>query len=198
MILNWLRGEMVTLTGIFGAAITILAQLSRVLPLTPWLAEPLAWWEAAIHYLWRPILELFGIELHPHLVGALNAAAFLTMIGIGVRISAKHHGTPLAPLLTARWLDDMSWPSLAVFAALCFVFLFGHDPEPSGSAPLMLFGSRNLGTYAFALVVTAGYIAGDFIGHHEFHHRLYRLAALVVATIALNFALHCGLQSSSP
>jgi hypothetical protein len=35
-------------------------------------------------------------------------------------------------------------------------------------------------------MVTAGYIAGDYIGHEEFHRRLLRLAALVAVLVAAN------------
>ena len=191
--LIWLRREFVALIGVVGEATTILSQLSNVVPMAPWLANVLAWWRDLTQLLWRSPFELVGLPLHPHLAGAFSAAVFMTVIGVGGRVSAEIGGTPLKPLLTARWLDDMSWPSVGVFAAFCMVFLLGHDPNPSASAPLTLFGSEGAGQYAFALVVTAGYIAGDFVGHHEFHRRLYRVAALVLATVALDFALRWAL-----
>lgn len=185
---NWIRGEIIAMAGVFGAAMTVLSQLSKVLPMAPFLATALAWWETDINVLWGPVLAPLGMELHPHLYGATSAAVFMGMIGIGARISAKLQGAPVGSLKEFP-LDDMSWPSLAIFAALCMTFLLGHDPAPNDTSPLIVMGSKTLGKYAFAIVVSIGYFAGEYLGRHEFHRRLYRLAALVLFVLALNFAV---------
>ena len=74
------------------------------------------------------------------------------------------------------------------------MFLFGNDSDPSAGTALTWFGSRELGGYAFALVVTAGYIAGDFIGHREFHLGLYRLALFVLVIVGSDFSLRSVIE----
>ncbi|MGE0628186.1 MAG: hypothetical protein AB7O43_10210 [Hyphomicrobiaceae bacterium] len=68
-------------------------------------------------------------------------------------------------------------------------FLVGQDASPSKAVPLTVFGSPKAGQYAFAVIVTAGYWAGDYIGHREFHERLYRLALLVIAVVAADLVV---------
>jgi hypothetical protein len=178
--------ESVAALAMTGAAITVLAVLSKTMPTSPYVARLLERWQDLMHSLWRPPFELAGIELHPNLVAALNVALFMTLIGVGARFSRWLAGRPLAPL-SWRFFEDQSWPSLLVFAALCMIFLLGAGNTLDN--PLTLFGSEDLGKYAFSLLGTAGYFAGDFIGHREFHLRLYRLAALVAALVAVNLAL---------
>lgn len=170
-----------------GAAITVLAQLAHVMPMAPPMPELLARWQDAMHHLWRPPLELAGIAVHPHIIAALNAAFFMTMIGVGGRISATLLGRPQGPLISARFFEDQTWPSLMVFMALCVVFLLGSDSAPEEHR-LVFFGSEKLGGYAFAIIVMVGYFLGDYVGHREFHLRLFRLAVLVAAIVAVNFA----------
>jgi hypothetical protein len=184
--LNWLKRESIAMLAMLGAALTVLAQLRHQMPLAPWLERIVDYWQLAIRGFWRPPFDWLGAPLHHDLVAALTLAAFMTAIGVGARVSARLAGKPLAPIVLGRWLDGMSWPSLAVFVALVIVFLIGHGA--SASEPLVMWGSRTAGKYAFALTVTAGYIAGDYVGHDEFHRRLLRLAALVVLLVAASFA----------
>ncbi|HXF55318.1 MAG TPA: hypothetical protein VNK52_14475 [Hyphomicrobiaceae bacterium] len=169
-----------------GAALTVLAQLGKSFELAPWLVGLLALWDEATRALWRPPLSLIGAPIHHDLIAAMTLAWFMAMIGVGARVSGRFSATPLAPIDWTRWLDGMSWPSLAVYAALCLIFLFGHGA--SAADPLIIAGSATLGKYAFAVTVTAGYVAGDFIGHDEFHRRLLRLAALVAVLVAASCA----------
>jgi hypothetical protein len=67
------------------------------------------------------------------------------------------------------------------------VFLLGHGV--SHTDPLVVWGSREWGKYAFACTVAAGYAAGDYVGHGEFHRRLLRLAVLVPLLLAVNYGL---------
>ena len=184
--LTWLKRESIATLAMLGAALTVLAQLAHEMPLAPWLERIVAYWQLAMRGFWRPPLAWLGAPLHHDLVAALTLAAFMTMIGAGARVSARLGGTPLTPIVLTRWLDGMSWPSLIVFAALALVFLLGHGA--SASDPLVLWGSRTAGKYAFALTVTAGYAAGDYIGHEEFHRRLLRLAVLAVLLVGANLA----------
>ena len=135
--------------------------------------------------LWRPPLDMLGLPLHRNLVAALTAALFMAMIGIGARVSARLSGAPLPPIVLTRWLDGMTWPSLMVFAGISITFLFGHGA--SYTDPLVVWGSREWGKFMFACTVTAGYAAGDYLGHGEFHQRLLRLAVLVPLLLALNY-----------
>jgi len=187
-VLDWLRRETVATLAMLGAALTVLAQLANSITVAPWLDWLLEQWEGASRAFWHPPLSLVGAPIHAHLVAALTIAWFLAMIGIGARISGHFSGNPLAPVVWTRWLDGMSWPSLIVFAAICVIFLIGHGA--SASAPrLVIWGSETIGKYAYALTVTAGYVAGDFVGHEEFHRRLLRLAALVIVLVAVSFGI---------
>jgi hypothetical protein len=185
---TWLKREAIALVAMTGAAITVLAQLAHQMPMAPPVPELLAQWQDFMHRLWRPPLELAGIDVHPHIVAAVNASFFMTMIGIGGRISARLSGKPLGPLFSGRFFEDQTWPSLLVFAALCIVFLMGSDSAPHQHR-LVLFGSEKLGSYAYAITVAVGFFLGDYIGHREFHRRLLRLAVLVAAFVAVNFAV---------
>jgi hypothetical protein len=183
-VLDWLRRESIATLAMLGAALTVLAQLRHEVPFSPWLERLLGLWQEATRYFWQPPLEWVGVPLHRHLVAALTLASFLAMIGVGARVSGRLSGAPLRPIVLTRWLDGMTWPSLVVYAALVLVFMLGHGA--SAADPLVLWGSRTAGQYAFALTVTAGYIAGDYIGHEEFHRRLLRLAALVALLVVAN------------
>lgn len=170
-----------------GAALSVLAELAKAMPLAPEIARIVTRWHEMTNALWRPPLDLIGIGLHQDIVAALNVSAFMTLLGIGARISANLGGEPLAPLRSGRFFDDQTWPSLIVFGALCFIFLLGSGSDLSH--PLTVMDSEEIGKYAFALLVTAGYFAGDFIGHRAFHLRLYRLAGIVAALSLANLAM---------
>ena len=185
--LAWLRSESLATAAMFGTALTLLVQLSTLIPFAPPLAALLTLWTSMTQAIWRPPLELIGLPLHRHLVAALTAAVFMAMIGVGARVSARLSGAPLPPIVLSRWLDGMTWPSLMVFAAISIAFLLGHAASPSD--PLIVWGSREWGKFAFACTVAAGYVAGDYVGHGEFHRRLLRLAVLVPLLLALNYAL---------
>lgn len=184
-LVRWLKRESLSVLAMTGAALTLLAELRRVMPVAPKLASLLDHLQAMTQELWRPPLELAGIGLHHDLVAALNIALFLTLIGLGARVSAAVGGPPIGPLAMGRFFDDQTTPSLVIFAAICMVFLIGHGAGPGD--PLIVFGDPILGRYAFAILVTLGYFAGDFLGHAEFHRRLYRLAVLVAVLVGVNF-----------
>jgi hypothetical protein len=185
-VLNWLRRECVATLAMLGAALTVLAQLGKSLEPAPWLTWLLELWDEATRAFWQPPLSLIGAPMHHDLMAAVTLAWFMAMIGVGARISGRFSATPPAPIDWTRWLDGMSWPSLAVYAALCVVFLLGHGA--SAADPLVIWGSHTAGRYAYAVTVTAGYVAGDFIGHDEFHRRLLRLAALVALLVIASLA----------
>jgi hypothetical protein len=185
--LDWLRRESLAALAMFGTALTLLGQLAALIPIAPPLADLLTLWTYLTQSLWRPPLDLLGLPLHRNLVAALTAALFLAMIGAGARVSAQLSGAPLPPIDLTRWLDDMTWPSLMVFAGISITFLFGHGATPTD--PLVVWGSREWGKYIFACTVSAGYVAGDYLGHGEFHRRLLRLAVLVPLLVALNYGL---------
>jgi hypothetical protein len=194
--LDWLRRETVATLAMLGAALTALAQLGPHMPLALWLERLLSAWQEATRWFWHPPLAWIGAPLHHDLVAAVTLAAFLAAIGIGARVSGRLAGAPLPPIVLTRWLDGMSWPSLMVYAALALIFLMGHGA--SAADPLVLWGSRIAGKYAFALTVTAGYIAGDYIGHEEFHRRLLRLAVLVAIILAANLLVLRSAAQVSP
>jgi hypothetical protein len=171
----------------FGTALTLLGQFAALVPLAPPVAKLLMLWNGLTQAIWHPPLDLVGLPLHRNLVAALTAALFMAMIGAGARVSARLSGAPLPPIILTRWLDGMTWPSLMVFAAISVTFLLGHGA--SHTDPLVVWGSREWGKFVFACTVTAGYAAGDYIGHGEFHRRLLRLAVLVPLLLALNYAL---------
>ncbi len=189
--LLWLRREIVALAGEIGAALTVLAQIANARPMLPWLTELLRQWREAEVWLVGLPLAALGLEPHAHIVAALAAAGFMAMIGAGARVSRRLAGNPLPPLgQSFRWFEDMSWPSLIIFALLTMAFLFGQQADPAGSAPVTLFGSQYLGRYGYAIIAAAGYWAGDYIGHHDFHLRLYRLAALVAGALIVEAFMH--------
>jgi hypothetical protein len=186
-ILSWLKHESLALFALSGAALTVMAELGQAIPLAPQISTFLSRWQEFTRAFWRPPLELAGLTLHHDLVAALNVSVFMALLGIGARFSAYPSKAALAPINFSRFFDDQTWPSLITFAALCLIFLIGHGANENDV--LILWGSKELGKYAFAFVVTAGYFAGDFIGHRAFHLRLYRLVAVVAILVAINFAL---------
>jgi len=182
-----LKRESIALLALSGAALTVLAQLANVMPVTPQIATWLAGWQHLTQTFWRPPLNLVGVPLHHDMAAALNVSVFMALLGFGARMSARLSGEPLAPVGFDRFFDDQTWPSLIAFGALCTVFLVGHGA--SSTDKLLVMGSEELGKYAFAVTVTLGYFAGDFIGHRQFHRRLYRLAAIVAVVAAVNLAI---------
>lgn len=185
---GWLKRESVALLALSGAALTVLAQISALMPLAPALAHVLAGWQELTRGVWRPPFDLVGVALHPDLVAALTVSAFMALLGGGARLSARLGGEPLEPMTAGRFFDDQTWPSLIVFAALSLVFLMGTGSADSSDV-LRVMGSEEVGKLAFAGIVTTGYFAGDFIGHRPFHLRLYRLAAIVAVLVVANLAL---------
>lgn len=110
------------------------------------------------------------------------------MIGVGSRIARNFSRRPLAPI-EVRFLDDMGWLSVIIFAGIVYVFLIGSGPNPDAAPPLTLYDSELAGRYFFAIIVTVGYALGDFFGHRAFHHRLLRMAAVIGVLIAAAWLL---------
>lgn len=176
---DWLKRASYAWFGLSGALLTVLGQLANACVLSPGLSQFVMWWPEVLRTAWRPPLELVGIEPHPHVAAVLSFALFLIMIGIGARLDARSGPQPLPPLMQARLLDDMTWPSLIVFAWLLVVFLSGLGHDPADDTPLRLFGSALAGRLSFALIAMFGYATADWFGHHLFHDRLYLLAGTV-------------------
>jgi hypothetical protein len=176
----WLVRESIALLGMAGAALTVLGQLARVMPLSPPFLDVLGWWVTVTLDFWLTLSAELGFYVHSHIQAALALAVFLAMIGLGARISAIVTRTPLE----RRWefLDGMTWSSFAIIGALVIIFLLGHDVE----GPID--GGRAI-QYTFAIIITAGFALGNFLGQRGFHSRLYRLAALLALLVALNFWL---------
>jgi len=186
--LKFLRKELVALLAETGAALTVLSQLASEVAMPDTLRDFLSFWRQVLTTVWTPVLKHFDFALHPHLIAALSLAVFLCLLGIGARMARARGRAPLAPL-EFRFLEDMSFPSLLVYAGLVYAFLIGSGPNPAQDPPIVLFGSEIAGRYTFALIVTIGYALGDFLGHKAFHWRLLRVAALVGAgVVGLIFA----------
>jgi hypothetical protein len=180
---GWLARESLALLGMAGAALTVLSQLAWVMPVSRPFMDLLGWWMTVTSNFWLTHYDSLGFYPHAHLQAAIALAAFLTMIGLGARISAISSGTPLQH----RWgfLDGMTWPSLAIMGVLAIIFLLGYDPNPSG-ASYEGAGGKETVKYLFAIILMLGYAAGDILGQRGFHIRLYRLAALLIFAVALN------------
>lgn len=180
---GWLARESLALLGMAGAALTVFSQLAAIMPLSRPFTDILGWWITVSSNFWLDRYDEIGFYPHTHLQAAIALAAFLALIGFGARISAVVSGTPLQ----RRWgfLDGMTWPSLAIMGVLAIIFLLGHDPDAS-SASYEGFGGKETVKYLFAIILTVGYAAGDFLGQRGFHIRLYRLAALLILAVGLN------------
>jgi hypothetical protein len=180
---GWLARESLALLGMAGAALTVFSQLAAIMPLSRPFMDILGWWITVSSNFWLDRYDDIGFYPHAHLQAAIALAAFLTLIGLGARMSAIISGTPLQ----RRWgfLDGMTWPSLAIMGILAIVFLLGHDPDAS-SATYDGAGGRETVKYLFAIILTVGYAAGDLLGQRGFHVRLYRLALLLILSLALN------------
>jgi hypothetical protein len=165
-----------------GAALTVFSQLASIMPLSRPFLDVLGWWITVNSNFWLDQYDAIGFYPHSHLQAAIALAAFLTLIGFGARISAIWTGTRLE----RRWgfLDGMTWPSLAIMAILAVLFLLGHDPNASSATYDGT--SKETIKYLFAIILTVGYAAGDFLGQRGFHVRLYRLAILLILGLALN------------
>jgi hypothetical protein len=181
--LRYVRNNTLAFLSQCGAVLTILAQLSSELALPDWLMGPLAGWRNLTLRMWQPLFDVAGLTPHPNLVAALSVAFFLSLIGVGARVSRSYTRRPLAPL-EMRFLDDMGWLSVAVLGSIIYVFLIGSGPDPSKVAPLEVYGSELAGRYLFAVIVMIGYALGDFFGHRAFHYRLLRMAAIFGLLIA--------------
>ncbi len=180
---GWLLRESVALLGMAGAALTVFSQLAWFLPLSRPFLGALGWWMTLSSNFWLTHYEDLGFYPHTHLQAAIALAAFLTLIGFGARVAAIISGTPLQ----RRWgfLDGITWPSLAIMGVLAIVFLLGHDPNASTAAGDGAAGKETI-KYMFAIILTVGYAAGDFLGQRGFHIRLYRLAVLLIFGLGLN------------
>jgi len=186
--LKFLRKELIALLAEAGAAITVLSQLASEVAMPDWLRDFLILWRQILTAIWTPLLKHFEFGLHPQLIAALSVAVFMLLLGVGARTARARSRAPLAPL-EFRFLEDMSFLSLLVYAGLVYAFLIGSGPDPAQEPPITLFGSEIAGRYTFALIVTLGYALGDFIGHKAFHWRLLRLATVIGALfVGLIFA----------
>ncbi|HWB44489.1 MAG TPA: hypothetical protein VG900_03545 [Hyphomicrobiaceae bacterium] len=179
--LAWVKRESVALVGVAGASLTALGQLVNAMPMVPLLRDTVSLWQRLTHGFWRPPAAAFGTTLHPHIVASLTLGVFLLTIGAGARLAGRLRGHPSPRGAISRRLGDESWLSLAVFAALCIIFLIGHEGQR-----LVVWGSERVGGYAFAIPVAAGYIAGSVIGGQAFHSRMLRLGLVVVLLLAGN------------
>jgi hypothetical protein len=188
-LLRWLRSEAIATLAVAGTALTLLAELTPVIAMSPRLANVLHRWRDLTNSLWHPPFDLAGVKLHPDIAAALTIAAFLIAMGIGGRIAALRSDAPL-PRPSARrfWTtDDQSWQSLLAFGAVCIVFLLGRTSLDQ--QPLTVLGSEQWGEWLFAGIGAAGYLLGSFIGEGAFHRRLVRTIALVALILAADFAL---------
>ena len=180
--LKFLRKELIALLAEAGAALTVLSQLASEVAMPDWLRDFLILWRQMLTAIWTPLLKHFEFTLHPQLVAALSVAMFLCLLGVGARFARARSRAPLAPL-EFRFLEDMSFLSLLVYAGLVYAFLIGSGPEPAQEPPIKLFGTEIAGRYTFALIVTLGYALGDVFGHKAFHWRLLRLATVIGAIL---------------
>jgi hypothetical protein len=180
-LLAWLKRESNALFGVAGAALTTLGQLAGTMPMVPAVRDTVNLWQRLTHDFWRPPAAALGTSLHPHIVASLTLAVFLLTMGIGARVSRRLSGRPPPQGSLSQRLGDESRISLAIFAALCIIFLIGHDGER-----LVVFGSEKLGGYAFALPAAAAYITGSVIAGQAFHARMLRLGIVVAVLIAGN------------
>ncbi len=180
---GWLLRESIALLGMAGAAVTVFSQLAAMIPISRPFMDILGWWMTVSSNFWLTHYDDLGFYPHSHLQAAIALAAFLTMIGLGARISAMWSGERLQ----RRWpfLEGMTWPSLAIMASLAMIFLLAHDPTPSETT-FESAASRELIKYMFAVILMVGYALGDHLGQRGFHIRLYRLAFLVLLLVALN------------
>ena len=183
---NWLLREGVALLGIAGAALSVLAQLAWVMPLSRPFMEVLGWWMTLSSDFWLANYDRLGFYPHSHLQAAIGLAAFLATMGLGARISGLLSGAAFS----RRWgfLEGMNWPSLAIMAGLAVIFLISHD---AGPASALDDGAASTGSskFVFSVILMAGYALGDALGQRGFHRRLYRLAIVLFLLVALNIWL---------
>ncbi|MEQ1577397.1 MAG: hypothetical protein ABL894_07070 [Hyphomicrobium sp.] len=176
--------EFVATMGVSGATLTVLSQLNGVVPMAPWLTSTLVWWHDTMQAFWRPPLEAFHLDVHPHLLAAATLSLFLAVMAGGARIAARAEGLNKPPS-RYDFLDGQSLWSVGVFASLLIVFVFGQDKTPNDS-PLIICASKEAGKLAFALVGCSGYFLGDMIARDGFHRRLIRLGLILAAILMTN------------
>lgn len=180
---GWLAREAIALVGMGGAALTVLAQLAWFVPMSAPFLDVLGTWMTYNSNFWLTNYDRLGFYPHSHLQAAIALAIFLTLIGLGARVSARLSGRPH----DRNWglFDGMTWPSLVIMSILGVVFLLGHDPDPS-RATYDDAGGKETVKYLFAVILAAGYGLGDYLGQKGFHTRLYRLAVLIILLLGLN------------
>ncbi len=132
---------------------------------------------------WLSHYDELGFYPHSHVQAAMSLAVFLTLIGLGARVSAILSGTPLA----RRWslFEGITWPSLAIMGILGIVFLIGQDPG-AATATYDGAGGKETVKFLFAIILATGYGLGDYLGQRGFHTRLYRLAILLLLLLGFN------------
>lgn len=179
----WLVRESIALLGMAGAALTVLAQLAWLVPLSRPFMDVLGRWMTFNSDLWIANYDILGFYPHSHLQAAIALALFLSLIGLGARISARLSGEALQK--NWRLFGGLSMPSFWILSSLIIVFLLGHARDPARD-PLVVGGSLQMGEFAFALAIAAGYGLGDLLGQKGFHTRVARLAVLVALLLVWN------------
>lgn len=186
---DWLRRELLAMAGLTGAALTVLAQLMRLLPAAPWLDRLLAYWREFLAAFWQLLLAPLDIHLHPDITTSLNIAVFLVVLGAGVRLSAHLREMPLPRISIWEMNEHMTGWSLASFAAISLVFLLGQGAGLGFlKSPPIVLDSVTLGKWLVILTFSAGFFAGDLLGGAGFHQRLPRLVVFVALAVLVNFA----------
>lgn len=186
--LKFVRKELISLVAELALMLTVLMQLASEIMLPGWLRDMLISWNGVLSSAWQPIFRYLGVHLHPQYASALSLAVLLIILGVAARIARSQTRAPLAPL-EWRFLNDMSFASLLIYAGLIYAFLIGSGPAPANSSAIALYDSELAGRYACAMLVTAGYIVADLIGHKAFHRRFIRAGIGVIAILfGLNFA----------
>lgn len=181
-----LKHESVDIVGEVASAATVLGKLSGLIPMAPGLGAVLAGWRDITTAAWTPLLGLIGAGVHKDVVSGLTLSVFLAMIAINSAAARRR-----APMVSATRPWDESrynfW-SLSIFSALVIIFLFGGESQP-GEPPLTIWGSRALGKYGFAILVSAGYLLGEAIGGDAFRIRLIRISVLVALLTGVSLLL---------
>lgn len=182
-IFGLLAREALTLAGMAGALLTIIAHLGWHTTLAlPFFDLSSRWilWTSSI---WRDVLggnpEFDNLRLQ----GAMTLGVCLALIGLGAFVSRQIQGAEE----TRKWrfVRLAALPGLLLAAATIPIFAWGFEPFVSAN-PFDNLGARERGQSYIVMSILAGYAVGDLFGRQRFQSRIFVLAAALVLLLAVN------------
>lgn len=182
-IFGLLAREALTLAGMAGALLTIIAHLGWHTTLALPFFDLAGRWILWTSSIWRDVLGGNPEFENLRLQGAMTLGVCLALIGIGAFVSRQIQGTEE----TRKWrfVRLAALPGLLLAAATIPIFAWGYEPFVSAN-PFDNLGARERGQSYIVMSILAGYAVGDLFGRQRFQSRIFVLAAALIGLLAIN------------